>query len=102
MVRAPDTESYSEGLGIASLPRAAHRLWGDSPYEVQTVDTSGEMGEMARRLRQRKEEDGEREGEGETIPGVYFRQYLPTSNRVSKTERGGCLRGKERSKKGKI
>ena len=91
MVRVPDTKSYSEGLGIASLHRAAHRLWGDSLYEVQTVDTSGEMGEMARRLRQREEEEGEGGGEGEreTIPGVYFRQYLPTSNRVSKTERGG-------------
>ena len=53
------------------------------------------MGDMARRLRtggDTEEEQGgevggggEREGEGrlcEAIPGVYFRQYLPTSNKV--------------------
>jgi ribosomal protein RSM22 (predicted rRNA methylase) len=43
------------------------------------VDTSGEMGEMARLLRQAEEEE---EGGRETITGVYFRQYLPTSNKV--------------------
>ena len=45
------------------------------------MDVSREMGEMARQLRQA--EEGERENEMETIPGVYFRQYLPTSDRVS-------------------
>ena len=74
------------------------------------MDTSGEMGEMARQLRLReeeegeeKEEEGEEEGEEkeegeegrgrETVPGVYFRQYLPTSNRVSEKERGMWERG---------
>ena len=46
------------------------------------MDTSREMGEMARRLRQMGESEGEREGEEEVIRGVYFRQYLPTSDRV--------------------
>ena len=44
------------------------------------MDTSGEMGEMARLLRQTEEEE---EGGREAITGVYFRQYLPTSNKVS-------------------
>ena len=78
-----------------SLPpvRAAHQLWHDSLYEVQTVDTSREMGDMARRLRRGGEEKEEEEGGGEKeeeeeggreekIPGVYFRQYLPTSDMV--------------------
>ena len=31
--------------------RAAHQLWGESIYEYLCVDTSQEMGEMARLLR---------------------------------------------------
>ena len=31
--------------------RAAHSLWGKSIYEYQTVDTSADMGELARSLR---------------------------------------------------
>lgn len=43
------------------------------------MDTSSEMGDMARKLRQ--SEDGK-----EMIPGVHFRQYLPTSSKVWLTE----------------
>ena len=31
--------------------RAAHQLWPESLYESQTVDTSKDMGDLARRLR---------------------------------------------------
>ena len=31
--------------------RAVHSLWGKSIYEYQTVDTSADMGELARSLR---------------------------------------------------
>jgi hypothetical protein len=58
------------------------------------VDTSGEMGEMARLLRQAEEEE---EGGRETITGVYFRQYLPTSNKVSEEDEEG-ERGKVSSR----
>lgn len=62
--------------------RAAWGLWKDSLYEIQTVDTSREMGDMARHLRTGGRGEDERGEEGETISGVYFRQYLPTSNTV--------------------
>ena len=81
------------------LFRAANQLWQDSLFEIQTVDTSSEMGDMARRLRAGGDLEEEQGGEGggggggwgggggegrlcEAIPGVYFRQYLPTSNKV--------------------
>ena len=61
--------------------RAGHELWRESLFEIQTVDTSSEMGEMAHRLRTGGEEEEEGGGERhESIPGVYFRQFLPTSN----------------------
>ena len=44
-ITTQDVENY------CTTSRAAHQLWGGSLYETQTVDTSSEMGHMARRLR---------------------------------------------------
>ena len=42
----------TQGVYIGVPPfRAAQRLWRESLFEVQTVDTSNEMGDIARRLR---------------------------------------------------
>ena len=90
--------------------RAAHQLWGRSLCEYQCVDSSREMGDLARVLLTGMfgnlttktcvysyasvlaggEEIAPEEGSPDltvvqdraAIPGVHFRQYLPMSNKV--------------------
>lgn len=69
---------------VISAHRAAHQLWAESLYEYQCIDVSAEMGDLAAALRN----GGEIPSQDphlphvNTIPGVYFRQYLPLSNKV--------------------
>ncbi|KAL5466749.1 hypothetical protein EMCRGX_G030898 [Ephydatia muelleri] len=71
------------GSGLGTAVWAAHQLWGESIYEYLCVDTSQEMGEMARLLRLGGQTaTGNTVLENESIPGVFFRQYLPVSGKV--------------------
>lgn len=71
------------GSGLGTAVWAAHQLWGDTIYESQCVDTSQDMGEMARLLRLGGQTStGGTVLEKESIPGVFFRQYLPLSGKV--------------------
>lgn len=71
------------GSGLGTAVWAAHQLWAESIYEFMCVDTSQEMGEMARLLRLGGQTlTGNTVLEKESIPGVFFRQYLPLSGKV--------------------
>lgn len=82
-----DPDSHPEtmldfGSGLGTAIWAANEVWGESLYEYQSVDVSQEMGELARVLRTDGESQDSDISVPELIPGVYFKQYLPVSNRV--------------------
>jgi ribosomal protein RSM22 (predicted rRNA methylase) len=78
------------GSGLGTAVWAGHRVWGDSLYEYQMIDSSPLMGELSKALL-----NGGSDWSTElwsasstcdakaAINNVYFKQFLPVSSKVS-------------------
>ncbi|XP_006190896.2 methyltransferase-like protein 17, mitochondrial isoform X1 [Camelus ferus] len=65
------------GSGTGSVTWAAHSTWGQSLREYMCVDSSAAMLELAEKLLKGGSESGV-----PSVPGVFFRQFLPVSPKV--------------------
>ncbi|XP_064341856.1 methyltransferase-like protein 17, mitochondrial isoform X2 [Camelus dromedarius] len=65
------------GSGTGSVTWAAHSTWGQSLREYMCVDSSAAMLELAEKLLKGGSESGV-----PSVPGVFFRQFLPVSPKI--------------------
>lgn len=72
---------FDFGSGIGTGTWAAYELWKKSIYEYFMVDVSADMNDLADKILRNGDVNKHR-----MLKNVYFRQFLPASNNVSKRE----------------